>query len=162
MIYLPYIYIHSHNNMPTKGSKNTSGSTTKDARCSWTDADDAIIVRVLKEQKEAGNQSGAGWKSQVWTGVEAALKSEGIAKGGAKTASKSQDCWTNVCLLTVLAAHSNIKSCKYSLRNSLSRSMHCAMPLDSYRTKKVEASDSVWETYLKVFHPNFIPLLSLK
>jgi len=117
--------------MPTKDSKNTSGGTTKDARCSWTDADDAIIVRVLKEQKEAGNQSGAGWKSQVWTGVEAALKSEGIAKGGAKTASKSQDRWTNVCLLTVLAAHSNIKSCKYSLRNSLSRSMHCAMPLDS-------------------------------
>ena len=66
--------------MPTKDSKNTSGGTTKDARCSWTDADDAIIVRVLKEQKEAGNQSGAGWKSQVWTGVKAALKSEELQK----------------------------------------------------------------------------------
>ena len=72
--------------MPPKGSKNTASHDT--ARCSWTDADDVIVMRVLKEQKEGGNQSGAGWKSQVWTLVEAALKSEGIPKGGPKTASK--------------------------------------------------------------------------
>jgi hypothetical protein len=96
--------------MPPKGSKNTSHNTTKDARCSWTDADDVILVRVLKEQKDAGNQSGAGWKSQVWTLVEATLKSEGIPKGGPKIASKCQDRWTTVCLslaplLTLLGDH---------------------------------------------------------
>ena len=85
-------------NMAPKSTKNASDNMKKDAHCSWTDADDAIIVLVLKEQKESGNQSGAGWKSQVWTAVEAALKSDGIAKGGPKTASKSQDRWTNVCI----------------------------------------------------------------
>jgi len=50
-----------------------------------------IVVHILKEQKEGGNQSGADWKSQVWTLVETALKSKGIPKGGPKTASKCQD-----------------------------------------------------------------------
>ena len=59
-------------------------------------------MHVLKEQKDAGNQSGAGWKAQVWTAVEAALKSEGISKGAPKTASKSQDRYTNVCLSSSL------------------------------------------------------------
>jgi len=115
--------------MPPKGSKNASGNTQKDPHCSWTDADDAILVRILKEQKDAGNQSGAGWKSQVWTAVEVALKSEGIPKGGPKTASKSQDRWTNVCQVTLfkLILTSDIKC---SSRNSFSRSMHCTMPLD--------------------------------
>ena len=92
--------------MPAKGSKNTASHDT--ARCSWTDADDAILVRILKEQKEGGNQSGAGWKSQVWTLVEATLKSKGIPKGGPKTANKCQDRWTNVLVfsfLTLLVAH---------------------------------------------------------
>ena len=84
--------------MPSKGSKNTSHNITKDACCSWTDADDVILVRILKEQKDSGNQSGAGWKSQVWTLVEETLKSEGIPKGGPKIASKCQDHWTTVCL----------------------------------------------------------------
>jgi hypothetical protein len=76
--------------------KNTSDNVKKEARCCWTDSDDAIIVRVLKAQKDSGNQSGAGWKSQVWTSVEAALKAEGISKGGPKTASKAQDRWASV------------------------------------------------------------------
>jgi hypothetical protein len=41
--------------MPKKATNNMK----KEARCSWTDADNAIIVRVFKEQKESGNQSGA-------------------------------------------------------------------------------------------------------
>jgi hypothetical protein len=36
--------------MPLKGSKNMD--TT---HCSWTDADDVIIMGVLKEQKDRGN-----------------------------------------------------------------------------------------------------------
>ena len=58
--------------MPPKGFKNTASHDT--THCSWTDADDAIVVRVLKEQKEGGNQSGAGWVSiadsferRLWT-----------------------------------------------------------------------------------------------
>ena len=58
--------------MPPKGFKNTASHDT--TRCSWTDADDAIVVRILKEQKEGGNQSGAGWASiadsferRLWT-----------------------------------------------------------------------------------------------
>ena len=83
--------------MPPKNPKNASDNAKKDARCSWTDADDAIVVQILRQQKEAGNQSGAGWKNQVWTAVEAALAAEGIIKGGPKTASKCQDHWTAVC-----------------------------------------------------------------
>ncbi|KAF8799765.1 hypothetical protein BYT27DRAFT_7003030, partial [Phlegmacium glaucopus] len=102
----------------------------------WTDADDAIIVCVLKEQKESGNQSGAGWKSQVWTAVEVALKAEGIAKGGPKTASKSQDRWTNLKKQFVEV---------YALRNASGFGWDDG-------TKTVEASDNVWEAYLKA-HP---------
>jgi hypothetical protein len=43
-----------------------------------------IVVQILRQQKEAGNQSGAGWKGQVWTAIEAALTAEGISKGGPK------------------------------------------------------------------------------
>jgi Myb/SANT-like DNA-binding protein len=68
--------------MQPKTPKNATdtGNMKKEARCCWTDADDAILVQVLTQQKEAGNQSGAGWKSQVWTAVEAALTAEGIFK----------------------------------------------------------------------------------
>ena len=87
--------------MPPKLPKNASDNlnTKKDLRCCWTDADDAIVVQILRQQKEAGYQSGAGWKSQVWTAVEAALTAEGIIKGGPKTATKCQDRWTTVCHL---------------------------------------------------------------
>jgi hypothetical protein len=78
--------------MPPKTPKTVSDNMKKDARCCWTDADDAIVVQILRQQKEAGNQSGAGWKGQVWTAVEAALTAEGIIKGGPKTA-------TNICCL---------------------------------------------------------------
>ena len=55
--------------MPPKFPKNASDNlnTKKDLRCCWTDADDVIVVQILRQQKEAGSQSGAGWKSQVWT-----------------------------------------------------------------------------------------------
>jgi len=95
-----------------------------------------IVVRVLKEQKEGGNQSGAGWKSQVWTLVKAALKSEGIPKGGPKTASKCQDRWTNLKKQFVEV---------HALRNASGFGWDDG-------TKKVVASDGVWEVYLNVFH----------
>ncbi|KAG6807581.1 hypothetical protein H0H92_007044, partial [Tricholoma furcatifolium] len=58
--------------------KENLDSSTGTVRCIWTDADDEIMVRVLTgQQKDAGNQSGAGWKKQVWTIVAAALEKEG-------------------------------------------------------------------------------------
>jgi hypothetical protein len=78
--------------MPPKTPKNSSNTC-----CCWTDADDVIVIQILRQQKEAGNQSGAGWKGQVWTAIEAALTAEGIFKGGLKTANKCQDHWTTVC-----------------------------------------------------------------
>ncbi|KAG6823560.1 hypothetical protein H0H92_009809, partial [Tricholoma furcatifolium] len=65
-----------------------SSTGTAAVRCIWTNADDEIMVHVLRQQKDAGNQSGAGWKKQVWTIVAAALEKEGVRKGAEKTASK--------------------------------------------------------------------------
>jgi len=93
-------------------------------------------MRILREQKDAGNQSGAGWKAQVWTAVEAALKSKGIIKGAPKTASKSQDRYTNLKKQFVEV---------HALRNASGFGWDDG-------TKKVQASDSVWEAYLKS-HP---------
>jgi hypothetical protein len=70
-------------------------------RCIWTDADDAILVRVLKSQKANGASSDNGWKSTVWVTVARALKEEGTGKG-AKTASKCNDHWQNVSHLTIV------------------------------------------------------------
>ncbi|KAG6917476.1 hypothetical protein DXG01_002339 [Tephrocybe rancida] len=64
--------------------------------CIWTDADDEIMVCVLRLQKDGGNQSGAGWKKQVWTIVAAALEKEGVKKGAEKTSSKCSDHWSNL------------------------------------------------------------------
>lgn len=90
--------------MPPKIPKNASNnlSTKKDLCCCWTDADDTIVVQILRQQKEAGNQSSAEWESQVWTAIEAALTAEGIIKGGPKTVSKCQDHWTTICCLFTL------------------------------------------------------------
>lgn len=90
--------------MPSATQAATQDSTSApDAirdRCSWTDADDTAMLRVLKEQKDLGNQSGAGWKSTVWQLVETALKAvpapEGAKPAAPKTAKKISDHWTNV------------------------------------------------------------------
>ncbi|KAF9470918.1 hypothetical protein BDN70DRAFT_768221, partial [Pholiota conissans] len=60
--------------------------------------DDAILIRVLKQQKDLGNTSGAGWKQQVWHAVAAALSTSEASKGAPKTAAKCSDHWSNVSL----------------------------------------------------------------
>ena len=66
----PYFFLHSHwNTYAPERLETHIWQHYKDPCCRWTDADDVILLCVLKEQKEAGNQSGAGWKSQVWTAV---------------------------------------------------------------------------------------------
>jgi hypothetical protein len=65
----------------------------------WRRVNDRILVHVLKDEKDAGNQSGAGWKAQGWTKVETALKEDCVSKGPVKTASKISDHWINVSVL---------------------------------------------------------------
>jgi Myb/SANT-like DNA-binding domain len=69
---------------------------TMSTRCSWSASDDAIMVRVLREQKDAGNQSGSGWKKTVWNLVAETLEKEGIPNGPSKTATKCSDHYSNV------------------------------------------------------------------
>ena len=61
--------------MAPKSGKSSGNGSVK-VHVTWTNADDTILVRILKEQKDAGNQSGTGWKRIVWTMAEAALKAE--------------------------------------------------------------------------------------
>ncbi|TDL14017.1 hypothetical protein BD410DRAFT_693273, partial [Rickenella mellea] len=49
----------------------------------WTAANNAILVEQLQKAKNEGNQSGAGWKDQVWTAVEIALRGSEKTSGGA-------------------------------------------------------------------------------
>ncbi|KAF8151407.1 Myb/SANT-like DNA-binding domain-containing protein [Crassisporium funariophilum] len=72
------------------------GQTENNARCSWSSTDNATLVRILREQKDNGNQSGAGWKSQVWQAVADALKADGASKGAEKTGKKCADHWANL------------------------------------------------------------------
>jgi hypothetical protein len=86
--------------MPPNNTSNTPNAPTQ-PNARWSDADKAILLRVLKEQKDKyGNQSGAGWKRPVWTAVETAIQMEGILVNGTgpKTWNKCQDHYGTVCL----------------------------------------------------------------
>lgn len=75
-------------------------ATTKETVC-WSAAEDACLMRVLRQEKDNGNQSDNGWKSSVWTACEAALANlpdDDMGKGY-KTASKCSDHYGNVCFL---------------------------------------------------------------
>ena len=75
---------------------STVDLSNTNARCVWTDADDGILIDVLKCEKATGNQSQNGWKKEVWNKVAAALQARGIVKNPPKTATKCQDHFTNV------------------------------------------------------------------
>ncbi|EPQ57411.1 hypothetical protein GLOTRDRAFT_92448 [Gloeophyllum trabeum ATCC 11539] len=78
------------------GSPVTGSDVRKRSWAHWTDAEDAIMVQVLKDKKEKGNQADNGWKRSVWIAMADALKAEGYADGVEKTASKCMDHWTNL------------------------------------------------------------------
>ena len=73
------------------GTDNTASTC-----CSWSAADDAVVVHVLREQKDARNQSGGGRKKTVWNLVAETLEKEGIPNGPLKTATKCSDHYSNV------------------------------------------------------------------
>ena len=83
--------------MARKKDKPGSDNTVS-TRCTsgWSASDDAIMVHVLREQKDAGNQSGSGWKKTVWNLVAEVLEKEGIPNGPPKTATKCSDHYSNV------------------------------------------------------------------
>ncbi|KAF8151548.1 hypothetical protein B0H34DRAFT_755712, partial [Crassisporium funariophilum] len=126
-----------------KGAKNPtkSGQTESSTRCSWSSSDDATLVRVLHQQKDNGNQSGAGWKAQVWQAVADALKAEGASKGPEKTSKKCSDHWANVRPLLK--------------KNFLEVSAICnALGFGwDEGTKICTATDDVWAKYIAA-HPN--------
>ncbi|KAG5652135.1 hypothetical protein H0H81_006172 [Sphagnurus paluster] len=86
--------------MPRKSKEAAKdGETAQNEQstcCSWLSSDDPTLVRVLREQKENGNQSGNGWKPQVWQAAADALKAEGTSDGPPKIAKKCADHWGNL------------------------------------------------------------------
>lgn len=84
-----------------KAAKVVAVKKRKDtsANCVWKPAHDAELVATLTEQKKVGNQSENGWKDLVWTLCSDALLTKfPDAPGGAKTAPKCSDHYTNVCV----------------------------------------------------------------
>lgn len=81
---------------------NEADAPSTRANCTWTDDDDAIMLRVLKAEKDSGGQSQNGWKKPVWHKVVAALAAEGKQGNGApKTADKCADHYQNVSYLLI-------------------------------------------------------------
>jgi hypothetical protein len=86
--------------MPSETSTQIN-KEAKAPRVFWTDPENAILVGTLKEQKEKyGKQSGAGWKPEVWTICETALKKDAptTKESGIKIAKKCGDHYGMVCL----------------------------------------------------------------
>ncbi|KAG6895804.1 hypothetical protein C0992_012374 [Termitomyces sp. T32_za158] len=70
-------------------------------RAVWTNEEDAILCWSLVAEKDARNQSEAGWKKTVWTAVAAALAKavkdkEIVLKGPAKEAGKCSKHWNHL------------------------------------------------------------------
>ncbi|KAF9548876.1 hypothetical protein CPC08DRAFT_613949, partial [Agrocybe pediades] len=102
--------------------------------CVWTAQDNAIMVEVLKEQKNLGNQSGAGWKSQVWTMIETALLKISQGKGSSKTAANLMQSFSS--------RNSSFNLAVHALHNASGFGWDGGSNI-------VTASDSVQDTYLK-------------
>ena len=64
--------------------------------CVWTDNDDAVLIKCLKEMKEQGKQAQTGWKPDVWPACKGALKQDGDNVGAEKTADKIKGHWSKV------------------------------------------------------------------
>jgi len=70
------------------------------------DQDDAVLVRVLAEQKRLGNSSDNGFKKPVWIAVATALAVESPKNDPPKIWNKCQDHWGNVSnLYSIFTAH---------------------------------------------------------
>ncbi|KAF5323278.1 hypothetical protein D9619_013493 [Psilocybe cf. subviscida] len=113
-------------------------ATIEVKRCSWNTEDDAVMLDVLRQNKEAGKQSGAGWKQCVWTECKAALAVKGSKRGAPKTAAKCSDHWTNL--------KGNFVDLHF-IRTS------CSGFGWNEATKIVEAPDNVWAALLAVCTP---------
>ena len=77
-------------------NKENNNPNASGGCCIWTDVNDCLMVECLKQKKDSGNQSGAGWKKQVWTAVQEILAEKGSRRGGEKTVVKCSNHWANV------------------------------------------------------------------
>ena len=55
-------------------AKGKDDDDTPRVKCSWSDSNDNLLVRRMRECKESGLQSDSGWKPQTWTKCAEALK----------------------------------------------------------------------------------------
>lgn len=133
----------------TQSTTQDQAPATDANRCSWSDADDAVMLRVLKEQKDLGNQSGAGWKKTVWQLVETALQAvpvpAGARTGAPKTASKISDHWNNVSAMFLLSVrifiaflpHFYMSFTRLLHANLYSSLRDCSARFMTFRTRQV-------------------------
>ncbi|KAJ7698104.1 hypothetical protein B0H17DRAFT_878603, partial [Mycena rosella] len=105
----------------------------------WCDADNAALIRKLRECKDMGMQSESGWKPQVWHLCAECLKG---GAGGTKTADKISAFHRRM----VHAHFSKLKSAFITVRKLREQS---GFGWDD-GLKMVTASDDVWEVYIEV------------
>ena len=117
-------------------------------RCVWTDADDAALIRKLRDCKDIGMQSDSGWKPQVWHLCAEALKG---SAGGIKTAEKIADHYTNVSPLSSsqIRDHTDLVKLKSAFVTVSKLREQSGFGWDD-GLKMVTASDEVWEAYIMV------------
>ncbi|KAI3612942.1 hypothetical protein WG66_005490 [Moniliophthora roreri] len=83
--------------MPPKGKKkkDSDDTGTEKGRCTWLDAEDAILIDELCIQKDLGMQAQNGWKKPVWSNVKRQLEKEFGVQKPEKVEKKIQDHWQN-------------------------------------------------------------------
>ncbi|KAJ7195094.1 hypothetical protein GGX14DRAFT_475363 [Mycena pura] len=102
-------------------------------RAHWSVADDAVLVRAMRDAKDAGFQSDSGWKPQTWARVALALAN---SPGVPKVSEKCQD--------------------RFGTLKQSYREVRTLLGLSGFGwnegLKIVTASAEVWDAYLEVRH----------
>lgn len=88
-------------------------STSK--RATWTAADDATLLDVLKQQRLAGNQADNNWKGCVWT-TAAAVLNKNLTVGASKTSKGCKDHW-NLVSFVCFTCMNHSTNCLHSLKS---------------------------------------------
>ncbi|KAH6911967.1 hypothetical protein BKA70DRAFT_1266082 [Coprinopsis sp. MPI-PUGE-AT-0042] len=74
----------------TENKENEAPAKSGAPRCTWSTEDRDILLRVLKKEKDGGNQSESGWKKTVWSTCASAFAAE-TSNDPPKTGAKCND-----------------------------------------------------------------------
>ena len=97
-----------------ESAQEDSTSAGKKLTCSWSTAEEAVLLGVLRENCD--KQSGTGFRSTVWKAAERRIKEQFPKKKGLpKTAAKCAGKWTKVCRISLLAVS---PSCSLTVASS--------------------------------------------